>query len=227
MEFLFAATEALGWGIWTAVNPCPMTTNIVAVSFLGRRVESCGQVLLGGFLYAAGRALTYAVLAILLVGGVQASGLSDFLSTRMNQILGPVLILIAMLLLELVPLRFSGPGASDKLRQRVETWGVWASLPLGALFALSFCPASAGYFFVAVFRLSAAYESSILLPAAYGLGTALPVVAFAVLIAFSARSVGRVYNVVAQVEWWTRRAAGVIFLAVGIFLSLRYCFGLF
>jgi len=60
----------------------------------------------------------------------------------------------------------------------------------------------------------------------YGVGTALPVLVFAVLIALSAQSVGKAFGVVSKIEWWARRITGVIFLLAGIFFSLRYCFDL-
>ena len=226
MEYLSAAAEAFGWGVWTSLNPCPMATNIAAVSFLGGKVGSSRHVLLGGILYALGRAVTYAALAVLLVSGIEASPVSEFLATRMLQILGPVLILVALFLLELVQFSFSGPGVSEKMQKRAETLGIGGAFLLGILFALSFCPVSAGVFFITLFRLVSAYDSNIALPAVYGIGTALPVVAFAVLIAFSARLVGSAYNVLAQIEWWARRVTGVIFLAVGVYFSLIYCFGM-
>src|SRR3972149_2097286 len=200
MAFFLAAGEAFGWAIAPSTNPCPMATNVAAVSFPGRRVGSPRQVVLGGLLYALGRSLTYTVLAVVLVSSIQASPLSDFLQTRMLQILGPVLIVVALFLLEMIPLSFSGPGVSEKMQKRMEAWGVWGALFLGILFALSFCPVSAGYFFVTLFRLVAVYQSRIVLPALYGIGTALPVVAFAGLIAFSARPVGRAFNVVTEIE---------------------------
>jgi cytochrome c biogenesis protein CcdA len=221
-----AVWEAFAWGIWTSLNPCPMATNIAAVSFLGRRVASPWRVLSGGLLYATGRAATYVALTLALVGGVRATGLSEFLETRMLQLLGPVMVVVAMFLLELLHFNLPG-GAGEVVRRRVEAWGTAGAFLLGVLFALSFCPVSAGIFFLYLFRLATTHGSSVALPAAYGLGTALPVVVFAVLIATSARALGRTFNALAQVERWLRRAAGAVFLAVGIYFSLRYCFGLF
>jgi hypothetical protein len=58
----------------------------------------------------------------------------------------------------------------------------------------------------------------------YGVGTAVPVMLFGVLLATSARSVGKAYNVVARVEWWARNTTGLIFIAVGVHFSLKYVF---
>ncbi|OHB66952.1 MAG: hypothetical protein A2V70_08660 [Planctomycetes bacterium RBG_13_63_9] len=224
--FLLLIGMALALGMFTAVQPCPMATNIAAISFLSRQVGSSRQVLLGGVLYALGRTLAYVALAILLVGGLAQWEITSFLQRYLGQILGPILILVAMFLLGLIRLNVSGPGVSEKVQKRAEAWGIWAALPLGMLFALSFCPVSAGCFFISLFALLAASDSWILLPALFGIGTALPVVAFAVLIAFSVQSLGKAFNAITQFEWWFRRIAGVVFLLVGVYFSLEFCFGI-
>ena len=56
-------------------------------------------------------------------------------------------------------------------------------------------------------------------------GTALPVIVFAVLIALGTRSIGTAFNKITQIERWARRITGVIFLGVGIYFSLAYIFG--
>jgi threonine/homoserine/homoserine lactone efflux protein len=49
--------------------------------------------------------------------------------------------------------------------------------------------------------------------------------AFAVLIAFAASKVGKVFARVSRVELWARRATGGIFLGVGIYFTLAYTLG--
>ena len=213
-------------GIQTAISPCPMATNIAAVSFIGRRVGSPRRVLLSGLLYALGRVLAYVALAFLLVSSLLASStVSAWLQRHMYQLLGPVLILIAMFLLEMLTFGFSGSGVGEKVQQRVEKLGIWAALPLGVLFALSFCPLSAILYFGGLIPVAVELNSAVALPALYGVGTALPVIVFAVLIAYSAESVGKAFNMVARFEWWARRITGAVFLAVGIYFSLRFSFG--
>lgn len=119
-------------GLQTAISPCPMATNIAAISFIGRRVTSARSVFLAGLLYALGRTVAYVGLAILLLTSLFArTDLSAFLRTTMNQLLGPILIVVAMFLLDLIRLNFSGPGVSEKLQKRVEAWGLWAALAAG------------------------------------------------------------------------------------------------
>ena len=109
--------------------------------------------------------------------------MSIFLQTHVNELLGPVLVLLGMFFLELIGTGWSGPGVSQEMQRRVDALGLWAALPLGVFLALAFCPISAVCFFGSLFGLAAANDSQIILPSVYGLGTALPVVAFAVLIA--------------------------------------------
>lgn len=222
--FLLLAAAAFALGLQTAIAPCPMATNIAAISFIGRRVGSPREVLLSGLLYAIGRTLTYVILAILVLGSVLSTvATSYFLKKYMYQVLGPILIVVAMFLLGLIRLGFSGPGVSERMQKRVEAWGIWGALLLGILFALSFCPLSASLFFGGLITISLVAGSMVILPLVFGLATALPVIVFAALIAFSAQSVGKAFNMVTQFEWWARRITGVVFLAVGIFFTLRYC----
>ena len=226
MDLLPAIVTALGLGIWTAVQPCPMATNVAAISYLGRRVDSPRWVLLAGLLYALGRTLAYVVLAVLLVESLQASRVSMFLQTRVHQFVGPVLVVLGMFFLELIHVSWSGPGVSETMQRRVDALGVWGALPLGVFFALAFCPISAVCFFGSLFALLASNDSRIILPSVYGVGTALPVIVFAVLIALSARAVGKAFNMLTQTVWWVQRATGVVCLVIGIHFSLKYIFGL-
>ena len=64
-----------------------------------------------------------------------------------------------------------------------------------------------------------------LLPSIYGLGTSLPALVFAVLVAVGARSVAKSFNALSKFEWWARRITGVVFLGIGLSYSLKFIFG--
>ena len=66
-EVIIGIASAFWLGILTSISPCPLATNIAAISFVGRRVGSPAKVFLAGLLYTAGRTLTYVVLGVLLV----------------------------------------------------------------------------------------------------------------------------------------------------------------
>ena len=211
-----------GWlGLQTAISPCPLATNIAAISFLGRKLDDRRRALLAGLLYTLGRTLAYVALAAAILAGLGANtGISDFLRRSMAEFLGPILIVIALLMLDLVRPGFSGPEISPEFHRRVERWGLAGALLLGILFALSFCPYSAALFF-SLIPLAAQYRSGILLPAVYGVATALPVIVFAAIIALGVRSVGKAFQRLSQFERWTRSIAGLVFLAVGLYFTVR------
>jgi len=145
----------------------------------------------------------------------------------MNKVLGPILILVGMILVELIQLNFSGSGVSEKMQKRVKALGMCGALLLGVIFALSFCPTSAALFFGALIPMALRHESGVIIPSVYGVATGLPVLVFAVLIAFGAKWVGQAYNKLVPFEQWARRITGVIFIAVGIYYCLAHIFGVF
>ena len=65
--YLALLGSALWLGVLTSISPCPLATNIAAVSFVGQRVGNPWKVLAAGGLYALGRALVYAGLCLALV----------------------------------------------------------------------------------------------------------------------------------------------------------------
>jgi cytochrome c biogenesis protein CcdA len=153
--------------------------------------------------------------------------LSNFLQTYMNKLLGPILILVGMFLLGLLQFNLSTSITGGALEERFQSWGVWGAALLGMLFALSFCPVSAALFFGSLVPLALQHEAAVSLPALYGIGTGLPVLAFAILIASGAQSVSKAFNRLAQVEKWARTVTGVVFVGVGIYFCLAHIFQVF
>ena len=226
-EFLFALTTALWLGILTSISPCPMATNIAAISFIGRKVDKPGYVLFTGLLYTIGRAVTYTALGIFLVNSLLSMPvLSYWLQKYMHKLLGPILVLVAMMLLDVLEFTAKGSNVGQWCQRQAEKFGLAGSLFLGIIFALSFCPVSAALFFGSLIPLSIKHSSGILLPLAYSIGTALPVFIFGLLIALSANSLAKAFQKVTQFEIWARRITGIIFLIFGIYFTLAYTIGI-
>ncbi len=220
--------SALWLGILTSISPCPLATNIAAMSFISRGVGSPRKVLLTGLVYTAGRTVAYLVLGTLMVASLlTAPGVSLILERRMNQILGPALIVAGIFLLELIRLPSRAGGLSSGLESRAERWGIWGGGLLGLVFALSFCPTSAALFFGSLIPLALKSGSSVILPSVYGIGTALPVFAFAIALAIGVNAVGRMFSVLTRFEVWARRLTGVVFVVVGGYYCLAYIFHVF
>jgi cytochrome c-type biogenesis protein len=223
-EFAMAAASALWLGILTSISPCPLATNIAAISYVGGRVENTRRVVFAGVLYTLGRTLAYVGLALLLITSVSSvPQVSTFLQRYMHMLLGPLLIVIAVFLLGLIDFSFGSSGISEKLKTRVDSLGIWGALLIGFVFALAFCPTSAALFFGSVMA-SLQAESNYLLPILYGVGTALPVIAFSLLIAVGSQKLGAAFQAVSRVETWARTITGGTMLAIGIYMTIRYVF---
>ncbi len=224
--FYLEIVSALWLGIMTSISPCPLATNIAAVSFMARDLGSSRRVLWSGFLYSMGRMLTYVVIAVLAVASLLSlPEVSFYLEMHMNKIIGPLLILVGVILLEILPISFSTSFIGGSVQDKAGKWGMWGAGILGIIFALTFCPLSAALFFGSLIPLAIDSKSSVLLPSVYGLGTALPVVAFAVLIAFGVKSLGKIFDRLTQVEKWARKLTAAIFIGAGIYLLLKNLIG--
>jgi len=225
-EWLFGAASALWLGVLTSISPCPLASNIAAMSYIGRKAGRPLLVLETGVFYTLGRMTAYLMLGALIASSfLSTPQLSFFLQKYMNKILGPLLILTGMFLLEWLSLNWGGGRMNQWAQKRADSGGFWSAGVLGFIFALAFCPVSAALFFGGLIPLAVKMRSGFLLPAVYGAGTALPVAAFAFLIALGAFSLGRAYQRIAQVEWWARRITGTIFILAGMYYCLIHIFG--
>ena len=224
---LLAVCSALWLGILTSISPCPLASNVAAIAFVGRSVGSPRRVLLAGLAYSVGRALTYVLVGALVVSSVLSiPRVSFFLQERMNQLLGPLLIVIGVGIMGWLRLPLPSWSWGQAVQERSARAGVAGAGVLGILFALSFCPVSAGLFFGALIPLAVNAQSRVLVPAVYGVGTGLPVVGFAVLLVLGVHWVGRAFDLLTKIERATRRVTGLVFILAGLYLSLRHLVGL-
>ena len=227
MELVFILFSALWLGILTSISPCPLATNIAAVSYIGKNVTCPYKAILSGFLYTFGRVLSYVLVGMLIVAGLlSVPAVANFLQEYMGIILGPVLIFVGIILLEIIKLNFSAGVTGGNFQDRASKYGILGAMLLGILFALSFCPISAALFFGSLISLSLEHNSKVILPLIFGIGTGIPVIIFAFIIAFSINSVGKAYNSLVKFEFWMRRITGVIFILAGIYFTATHIFGL-
>lgn len=220
-----AAFSAFWLGILTAISPCPLATNIAAVSFIGRKAGQKNHVIGSGLLYSAGRTIAYVVLGAIITAGLSSiAEVSRFLQKYMNEALGPILIILGLVLLGWIGSGVSLHMGADKLQEKAKQGGILWAVPIGFIFALSFCPVSAGLFFGGLLPLALKQQSALLLPVAYGIGTSLPVVIFAFIMAFGSASLGKAFNKLTHIEIWVRRLAGSAFILAGIYYCLSHIY---
>lgn len=221
MTLVVALVSALWLGILTSISPCPLATNVAAVSFVSRRFSRSAEVLVAGILYTLGRVLTYVSLGGLIVASlINASRISFFLQFSIGKFLGPVMILVGMVILGLIRIPLPKGNWLARIEERAGTWGHPGSFVLGVLFALAFCPVSAALFFGGLVPLALEQGSPLLLPTIYGVGTGLPVALFAVLFALGLKRVGQIVHRMTAVELWARRITGALFVLLGLYETL-------
>ncbi|MFH1327560.1 MAG: aromatic aminobenezylarsenical efflux permease ArsG family transporter [Candidatus Bathyarchaeota archaeon] len=215
--------SALWLGILTSISPCPLATNVAAVSFLSRKVNHPKAVLWSGLAYSLGRVVAYVVLGAVIVSSLTGvPAVANFLQKYMNRILGPVLVVVGLFLLGVLRLNVSGFALSSERQNSLAESGVWGSFLLGVVFALSFCPISAALFFGSLIPLALNNNFGLVFPFVFGVGTGLPVVVFAVGVALGVKSMTRWFSHVARLEVYMRKVTGAIFIIVGIYYVWAY-----
>ena len=222
---LTAFGTAVWLGILTSISPCPLASNIAALSYLSKDVRSRRAVLTSGVSYTIGRVMAYAgISAIIVTGLLTVFSLAQFLQTWTNRFIGPLLILLGCVLLEWIRFPLPSVGPSDRFKGLAGK-GTFGAAALGFIFALSFCPISAALFFGSLIPLSVEQGSKFLLPALFGVGTAAPVAVFALMIAFGARSIGKTYERITLFASWAKRITGVVFIMAGLYYIVTYWLG--
>lgn len=220
------ALTAFLLGLLTAVSPCPLVTNIAAIGFIGRNVESRRRIFLNGLLYTLGRIIAYTVLGIVLIlilrEGASLFDIQKFIGRYGELILGPALLLIGLFMLFGSRLRlpsFGFRGNGEGLARK----GGFGALLLGMLFAMAFCPTSGVLYFGMLIPMSATAAAGYLLPVLFALATALPVLIVAWILAFSVQRIGSFYGRMQTVQKWLNRIVGGIFVGIGIYYCIMVC----
>ena len=204
-------------GLMTAISPCPLATNITAIGYISKDLENRKRVFMNGLTYTLGRALSYTAIGLLFWFGASQFKLSGFVQVWGERVLGPLLIVIGLFMLGILSLKI--PGISwliEKMENRSKK-GFWGVLLLGMVFALAFCPYSGVLYFGMLIPMTISSTSGLYLPIIFALGTGIPVILFAWLIAFSLGSIGGFYNKLKAFELWFRRIIAVLFITVGIY----------
>ncbi|MDD5137093.1 MAG: sulfite exporter TauE/SafE family protein, partial [Candidatus Omnitrophica bacterium] len=127
---------ALWLGVLTSISPCPLATNIAAISFLSRKITHPKTVFLSGISYTIGRMLAYAILGFLIVKSLLSVPLAaNFLQKYMNKALGPILIIAGLFLLDIFKLNIPSLIIQERHQTRLAGSGIFGACILGFIFA--------------------------------------------------------------------------------------------
>lgn len=211
--------SALFLGLLAAISPCPMATNIAAIAYVSRRVTDRRYAVMTATLYTLGRMISYSVLGILIImAGLEIPGLASFLQDFGEEILGPLLIIVGLIMLNINRVSFSlGGGKLSSIGGKVADLGMIGGLLLGILFALAFCPYSAVLFFGVLIPLALKTTGGVTLPAVFAIGTGLPVLVFGMLLSIGVSRVSTWLNALTRVEKIIRVVVSIIFIGIGIY----------
>ena len=210
-------------GLMTAISPCPLATNITATSYISKNITDKRKVFLSGIVYSLGRAFSYTSIGLILFFGASKSHLARFLQQNGEKYLGPLLIIIGLIMLNIIRLKFlQKSNFTEKLSEKFSDKGMWGSFVIGVLFALAFCPYSGALYFGILIPITISSVEGLYLPIVFAIGTGLPVILFTYLLAFAAGRVGVFYNKIKIIEKWMRYIAGVVFVLTGIYYVLIF-----
>ena len=210
-------------GLMTALSPCPLATNITAIAYISKRIDSSRHTLLTGFVYTVGRMAAYiSVASVIVFFGMNIQIIALTLQHYGEQLLGPFLVLCGIFLLDIVHFdRLPGKNRVSKfisgIPGQLAEKGYLGAFLLGVIFALSFCPFSAVLFFAMLIPIALAAGDPVVIPAAFAVATGLPVIVISFLLA---QGVGRLRELSGKIglwEIWIRRMAAAVFILIGVY----------
>ena len=220
---MLALVSALWFGILISISPCPLATNIAAISFLSKKVNHPKEVMLAGLAYTCGRVLTYTVIGMLVISSfASVPAVANVLQKYMFRILGPFLVMAGISLLDIIKLKIPGCSISHEKQTALAGSGYKGAFILGIIFSLSFCPISAGLFFGSLIPLAVNNEFGLIFPVIFGIGTGLPVIVLSAVIAFGVFAISHWFKKLSKIEKFTRISTGAIFIIAGIYFIWNY-----
>jgi len=214
-------------GLMTAISPCPLATNITAIAYASKKIDNSKHTILVSLLYTLGRMFTYVSIASLIVWfGVNVQSIALFLQKYGERILGPLLIIIGIIMLDIIKMNFLKSNAKlDSLKEKLAKKGFLGAFLLGVIFALAFCPFSGVLFFGMLIPLALKAGDGLLIPSVFAFATGLPVIILSFILVHSVSKLGKIMNKIQAFERWARRIVAVIFIIIGIYYTGNYLFG--
>ena len=215
-ELIIAAGSCFLIGLMTTLHPCPLTTNIAAVTMLTGWSKRQNKGLVTALFFILGYVCCYAVLAMLLsFTSLSFELIANTIQKVFGKFLGIIFIIVGMLLTDLLQLNKFYKAGFLKWAQKRD-WTAIQAFPLGLIIALSFCPATAALFFALLLPLAVQHNQMLLFPIIYALGAGLPLLVISYMIYKG--------TAIAKHAKWRRHlpiAAGTLLIIIGIILTIK------
>lgn len=206
-------------GLVMTFSPCPLATNITAIAFISKKIGDSRHTLLVGTLYALGRMVAYIGLTALIVyAGLNIQSISLFLQEYGEKLIGPFLVIMGILMLEIVDIpSIGGQGWLQKIELYLGEKGYLGGFLLGIIFALALCPFAAVLFFGMLIPIALKTGDAIFVPAVFGIATALPVIIISLVLVSGVNRVSGMMTAVQKNEKWIKWAVAAVFIIVGVY----------
>jgi len=215
--------SAVLFGLIAAASPCQLTTNLGALAYAARE-SSRGGTFASAVAYAAGKVAVYsAVGALVILAGLQLQAVSIPVVIVARKLLGPLMVLVGLGMLGVIRLRGAfGQRLGLKLRETLTARGAGGAFLLGVVFSLAFCPTLFWLFFGLTIPLALRSVAGWSFPGLFALGSTLPLLTVAGLIALGFGAVELVAGRMARVHRVVSVAAGAIFVLAGLHDTVVY-----
>jgi cytochrome c biogenesis protein CcdA len=202
-------------GLMAAISPCPLATNVTAVAYISKDIDNQRKIFVTGLIYTLGRAVSYTALGLILFFGASKFNVAKIFTANGEKFLGPLLLIIGVLMLDVIKIKFPSFGKiSENMQRKTRKGSVLSAFLLGIVFALAFCPYSGVLFFGLLIPMTIASASGLYLPLVFAFATGLPVIIIAYILAFSVSSIGNFYK---KIQIWFNRIVAIVFILVGLY----------
>ena len=211
-------------GLMVAIHPCPLATNIAAMGYIARDIGQKKRIFINGIYYTLGRIIAYSLLGVILYfvykNGSDILHIGDIFGAWGEKLLAPILIIIGLYFFFQHVLHKNGEHCANVGAHAGRFHGVWGSLVLGFILALSFCPESAIVYFGILMPLSAKTTGGVFLPIVFSIATAIPTVLLAWTVTYGLSSV--VFKErMCVVQRWINTICALLFIAAGVFIMFN------
>ena len=138
-----------------------------------------------------------------------------------RKFIGPFLLLIGIFMLDIIRINFPVFASLSEKMEKRKSWRYIDAMLLGMVFALAFCPYSGVLYFGMLVPLTISSASGLYLPLVFAVATGVPVIIFALVLAYTVSGIGGLYNKIKIFELWFRRAIAVVFIIIGLYYIIR------
>lgn len=217
-----AATAVL-FGLIAAVSPCQLSTSLGALAYAARE-SSKRATFISALAYATGKISVYSMVgALVILVGLQLQAVSIPVVIVARKLLGPLMVVVGLGMLGVIHLRGAfGQRLSLKLGEVLPTRGIGGGFLLGIVFSLAVCPTLFWLFFGLTIPLALTSVGGWSFPGLFALGSTLPLLAVAGLMALGFGAVELVAGKMSRLHRVVSVAAGGIFILAGLHDSVVY-----